>query len=88
MIITKDVLNSFKPLDKHLRQLPDNKKKFRDIALVLTGFFGAFRRSELVSIQIEDLIDYFTAEFYEKQVDELVIRQKRNFLLVLRHVPS
>lgn len=40
---------------EHLQQLPDNKKKFRDIALILTGFFGAFRRSELVSIQIEDL---------------------------------
>ena len=35
----------------HLRQLPDTKKKQRDIALVLTGFFGAFRRSELVAIQ-------------------------------------
>lgn len=41
---------------KHLRQLPDSKKKYRDIALVLTGFFGAFRRSELVTIQISDLV--------------------------------
>ena len=40
----------------HLRQLPDTKKKLRDIALVLTGFFGAFRRSELVAIQIGDLV--------------------------------
>jgi len=40
----------------HLRQLPDTKKKQRDIALVLTGFFGAFRRSELVAIQIGDLV--------------------------------
>lgn len=40
----------------HLRQLPDTKKKLRDIALVLTGFFGAFRRSELVAIQISDLV--------------------------------
>jgi integrase len=40
----------------HLRQLPDTKKKQRDIALVLTGFFGAFRRSELVAIQIGDLL--------------------------------
>lgn len=40
----------------HLRQLPDTKKKQRDIALVLTGFFGAFRRSELVAIQICDLV--------------------------------
>lgn len=40
---------------KHLRRLPDSKKNFRDIALVLTGFFGAFRRSELVAIQVSDL---------------------------------
>ena len=40
----------------HLRQLPDSKKKHRDMALVLTGFFGAFRRSELVAIQISDLV--------------------------------
>lgn len=41
---------------KHLQQRPDSKKKYRDIALVLTGFFGAFRRSELVAIQIGDLV--------------------------------
>jgi integrase len=41
---------------KYLTHLPDSKKKHRDIALVLTGFFGAFRRSELVSIQISDLV--------------------------------
>jgi integrase len=40
----------------YLRQLPDTKKKLRDIALVLTGFFGAFRRSELVSIEFGDLV--------------------------------
>ncbi|GER08748.1 recombinase [Iodidimonas muriae] len=40
----------------HLRKLPDSKKKHRDIALLLTGFFGAFRRSELVAIQIADLV--------------------------------
>ena len=39
----------------HMRQLPDSKKKHRDIALVLTGFFGAFRRSELVAIQTSDV---------------------------------
>ena len=41
---------------KHLQQLPDSKKKYRDIALVLTGFFGAFRRSELVAIHVNDLV--------------------------------
>jgi integrase len=41
---------------KYLQQLLDSKKKYRDIALVLTGFFGAFRRSELVAIQVKDLV--------------------------------
>lgn len=40
----------------HLRHLPDSKKKHRDMALLLTGFFGAFRRSELVAIQVSDLV--------------------------------
>jgi integrase len=40
----------------HLRQLPDSKKKHRDIAILLVNFFGAFRRSELVLIQVSDLI--------------------------------
>lgn len=40
---------------KLLQQLPDSKKKYRDMAMLLTGFFGAFRRSELVAIQVSDL---------------------------------
>lgn len=40
----------------YLKSLPDSKKIRRDTALVLTGFFGAFRRSELVSIQVSDLV--------------------------------
>lgn len=39
----------------YLDQLPDSLKKWRDIAIILTGFFGAFRRSELVSMTIEDM---------------------------------
>ncbi|MAM88316.1 MAG: integrase [unclassified Hahellaceae] len=38
-----------------LQTQPESLKKHRDLALVQTGFFGAFRRSELVSIQVEDL---------------------------------
>lgn len=38
-----------------IRALPDSKKSRRDLALVLMGYFGAFRRSELVAIQVEDL---------------------------------
>ncbi|WP_193164203.1 site-specific integrase [Microbulbifer hainanensis] len=40
---------------RHLKTLPDSKKKYRDLALLLAGFFGAFRRSELVAIQVSDL---------------------------------
>ncbi|WP_346840027.1 site-specific integrase [Microbulbifer sp. SAOS-129_SWC] len=40
---------------QHLRQLPDTHKSRRDQALLLVGFFGAFRRSELVAIRVEDL---------------------------------
>jgi integrase len=39
-----------------LRQQPDGLKKTRDLALVQIGFFGAFRRSELVAIRVEDLV--------------------------------
>jgi integrase len=38
-----------------LHALPDSNKKARDRALLLVGFFGAFRRSELVAITVEDL---------------------------------
>lgn len=40
----------------YLQQQSDTPKKYRDIALLLTGFFGAFRRSELVVIQVRDLV--------------------------------
>ncbi|WP_430462503.1 tyrosine-type recombinase/integrase [Thalassolituus sp. LLYu03] len=40
---------------QQLHSEPDSLRKSRDIALLLTGFFGAFRRSELVAIRIEDL---------------------------------
>lgn len=33
-------------------------KAARDVALILIGFAGAFRRSELVSIQLEDITDF------------------------------
>lgn len=40
----------------YIRGQPDTLKKLRDIGLLLCGFFGAFRRSELVAIRVEDLI--------------------------------
>ncbi|BBM03452.1 site-specific integrase [Microbulbifer sp. GL-2] len=42
-------------LARYLHTQPESKKKARDLALVLVGFFGAFRRSELVAIQVKDL---------------------------------
>jgi len=39
-----------------LHALADSNKKARDKALLLVGFFGAFRRSELVAITVEDLL--------------------------------
>lgn len=39
-----------------IQQLPDSAKKRHDLAMALTGFFGAFRRSKLVAIKIPDLI--------------------------------
>lgn len=42
-------------LIKTLQAKPDSRKKARDIALILIAFFGAFRRSELVAIQYEDI---------------------------------
>ncbi|WP_019603418.1 site-specific integrase [Teredinibacter turnerae] len=40
----------------YLRALPKSKQTSRDLALLLVGFFGAFRRSELVAIQLEHLV--------------------------------
>ena len=38
-----------------LQQQPDSLRKHRDWALLQTGFFGAFRRSELVAIEVTHL---------------------------------
>lgn len=38
-----------------LNDQPHSNKKLRDLAIVQIGFFGAFRRSELVGINVEDL---------------------------------
>ncbi len=38
-----------------LKQQPASLKHTRDISILLLGFFGAFRRSELVNIQVSDL---------------------------------
>jgi integrase len=43
-----------------LRMLPDKLLGIRDRALLLVGFAGAFRRSELVALDVADI--QFTAE--------------------------
>lgn len=58
---------------QYLQQRPDSKKKKRDIAILLVGFFGAFRRSELVSIQVADLsweIEGLLIELPESKTDQ------------------
>src|SRR5262249_52557659 len=40
-----------------LKQCPDNLKGKRDRALLALGFAGAFRRSELVALSVEDLME-------------------------------
>lgn len=44
-----------KHICKMIEVMPDNLKGARDKALLLLGFAGAFRRSELVALDIEDL---------------------------------
>lgn len=63
--VTPILLNDIRTMVKNLEGI----KGVRDKALLLTGFAGAFRRSELVSIRVEDI----------KFVDEgLVIRLRRS----------
>ena len=38
-----------------LQAQPDTYKRLRDLAMLQIGYFGAFRRSELVKIEIKDL---------------------------------
>ncbi len=42
-------------MTEYLNQQPNSHKKYRDLALILMAFFGAFRRSELVMIKLENL---------------------------------
>ncbi|WP_444939572.1 site-specific integrase [Microbulbifer sp. JMSA002] len=43
-------------MTRYLRTQSQTRKNARDLALILVGFFGAFRRSELVAIQVENLV--------------------------------
>lgn len=50
-------------LRKMLNGLPNTTKGLRDRALLLMGFAGAFRRSELVALEVSDVV--FTSEGLE-----------------------
>lgn len=54
--VSKDPIRT-KMLRRIIRTLPNTLRGTRDHALLLLGFAGAFRRSELVSILIEDIED-------------------------------
>ena len=49
------LLKDLKKIIDCINNEKETKKKLRDKALILIGFSGAFRRSELVSIEYEDL---------------------------------
>ncbi|WP_288129793.1 site-specific integrase [Microbulbifer sp.] len=42
-------------MTSYLRQQPESLQTLRNLAILLMGYFGAFRRSELVAIQVSDL---------------------------------
>lgn len=58
----------------HIRQIPDvlpeGIKSVRDLALILVGYCGAFRRSELVALDVSDL------EFVPQGVQVVLRRSK------------
>ena len=65
------LINDLKLLIKAIDESKEkNIRKIRDKALVLTGFSGGFRRSELVDIEYEDI------EFVEEGVKIFVKRSK------------
>ena len=65
------IINDLKLLIQAIDQSQEkNKRKIRDKALILIGFSGGFRRSELVDIEYEDL------EFVTEGVKIFVKRSK------------
>jgi len=65
------LINDLKVLINAIDQSEEkNKRKIRDKALILTGFSGGFRRSELVDIEYEDI------EFVSEGVKIFVKRSK------------
>ena len=56
-------------LEALVATLDDGPRGRRDRALLLVGFFGAFRRSELVAVTVEDV---------ERQREGLIIRVRRS----------
>lgn len=51
----KAAVFTFKELQRMIEHIDDDLKGRRDKALILVGFFGAFRRSELVGVTVENI---------------------------------
>ena len=65
------LINNLKSIINKIDEIKQpEKKKFRDKALILVGFSGGFRRSELVNIDYEDL------EFVSEGVKIFIKRSK------------
>ena len=65
----KEIVNAINDVDSRKNNL-DDERTARDKAIILTGFAGGFRRSELVSINYEDL------EFVTEGVKIFIRRSK------------
>jgi integrase len=64
------LINDLKLIIKVISQDKDELKKTRNKALILIGFAGGFRRSELVSLELEDI------DFVKEGVKIFVKRSK------------
>ncbi|MEK9731867.1 MAG: site-specific integrase, partial [Pelagibacteraceae bacterium] len=64
------LLDELKKIVDVINKEKDIKKKIRDKALILIGFSGAFRRSELVSLEFDDL------DFVEKGLKIFIKKSK------------
>ena len=65
------LINELKIIVKAIDELKQNdKRKFRDKSIILIGFAGGFRRSELVNIEIDDV------EFVNEGVKIFIKRSK------------
>jgi len=55
-LLFDDLKKIIDEIDREIRQNPQKKINYRDKAIILIGWFGAFRRSELVNLKYENVI--------------------------------